>query len=281
MVRWNVCFIFVFSLISNSYAADDHALNTSIRATQNEANWERWERLRERYSKTKLSERSWFLRSNFGMEVSELPLVHSTDEAPNWKSAQGELTAAQRARANLRLNIHSLKIDIVKKVMEMFRLHPPREIVTSPQELLEAANGVADVYLRAVDRFLESHPGARPKLGHRNLVANLVGLQNEKNAPWCADWAKEMVLAFANLPYFHPTSRLLRSNWAQSHSSILGYPIEHNYLAIYPHGNPPELPARKWESSILLLDPWRDLLPRVYFPGGEEWYGHTTNLGAQ
>lgn len=213
--------------------------------------------------------------------ISALPL---TDVPPNdpqgsrdeWLKAPSSLKTSERARLEIRLNLRQLKADLVQSLETMAKAHPPTQ--GNLADLPQAYDAVADAYLEAVDTFLQDHPGARPLLGSRNFIADATGLQDEFNAPWCADWAGDMLKSVAHsIPPSSPASKLFRFEWGQTHAS---WSREHNYLIVYPYGHPPKFPAADGDTGLLLFDPWRTILPQAYFPkSGGRWYETPSNLG--
>lgn len=182
----------------------------------------------------------------------------SADERRPW------ITPAQLARINIRVNLLSLKQDIVTEVFRMLRDTTPvgPGIPAKPdrKDLEQAANDIADAYIRAVDRFLKDHPGAKPRLGARNAIADAMGLQNEVNAPWCADWVGPIHSAIIDVK-----SKYIGVDHGQYKEKGLIWDTEHNFAIVRPRGYTPKfLPTL--DPVILLFDPWRDLLPRVYHP---------------
>jgi len=128
------------------------------------------------------------------------------------------------------------------------------------------ANQTANDLIRMVDLFLRSHPGARPALGQRNAVGNLVGAQNRFSHPWCADWAEAMdawISVAINAPARnHPSLPYIRLQWGQANNNG-----QHNFIVMSPVGHNIQLSTpgnAAVDPVILLFDPWRDLLPRFY-----------------
>jgi hypothetical protein len=236
------------------------------------AKWSHWEKARTAPAGRGL------LRSH---SLEDIPRLDDF-ERPSWKEAPKGFRQSETARLELRLNLKKLKVDIVERLLAMLRAHPP---LPKPKvDLKEAAEDVADAYLRAVDDFLRTHPGARPKLGSRNFIADAAGLQDEFNSPWCADWAGAMLKAMGEaFPGGHRVNEVFRFDWAQSHAKGLGvFPIQHNFVLVRPVGRPPQFPIEKATSSMTLLDPWRTILPKAYFPNPDgKWYENPTNDGVQ
>jgi hypothetical protein len=146
-----------------------------------------------------------------------------------------------------------------EQVFDMLKKTPP--VVPGAPKLTErdyvqAANQVADRYIRTVDEFLASHPGAKPKLGKRTNILDKLGVANAVTAPWCADWAEAMTREMAN------ANRLIGTDWGQWKAGD----AEHNFLLVRSFGFLPTYPIKDPATNILLFDPWRDLLPRVYKP---------------
>ncbi len=131
------------------------------------------------------------------------PIGHPNARTGSLDEYRPVISDAKLARINIRANLLSLKQKIVTEVYLMLKETTPVDPLIngqpSLQELVNASNEIADTYIRAVDTFLKDHPGARPKLGARNAVLDATGISNERNAPWCADWAPAMVTAMVDL----------------------------------------------------------------------------------
>lgn len=182
------------------------------------------------------------------------------------------LPPAEEARLNIRLNLHFLKQDLVKKFMQLFLESPPKlfspqtgaVLVTDNAFLEKTANHLADIYITAVDTFLKEHPGAKPQLDRRRFLLDQLGIQNATNAPWCADWAVGMSTALGDAIYQDKEMRnLLRVSLAQSIDPMDHY--QHNFVVLIPRGYDP-LPEGKSTKKVLILDPWVNLLPIAYPP---------------
>lgn len=181
-------------------------------------------------------------------------------------------TPAELARINIRVNLLSLKQSIVTAVVLMLKsTQPAQKAALHPEEKIQPldlshknyeriANSLADDYIRGTDSFLRDHPGARPSLGQRRWLLDATGIQNEFNAPWCADWAPYMQQKLnkgSNDP--NQFNDYLKVEFMQWNSG--GF--QHNFQMVRPVGYAikvlPEI-----DNVAVIFDPWRDLLPRVY-----------------
>ncbi len=166
--------------------------------------------------------------------------------------------AAVMARISIRINLVALKTDIVNEVFNMLKTTTPvfpGAGKLTDKDYAQAANQVADRYIRAVDDFLATHPGAKPKLGKRTPILEKFGIETAVTAPWCADWAQAMTQELFGV------NRMIGTDWGQWKSGG----AEHNFLIVRSKGYLPTYPAKE-TTNILLFDPWRDLLPRVFKP---------------
>lgn len=98
-------------------------------------------------------------------------------------------------------------------------------------------------------------------------MADAIGLQDEVNNPWCADWAKYMLGAADEMidtpvTFAGQEKRLggiLRFKGLQYRS----YWYQHNFIGIYPDdGKIVSPPSRRPE--LLIFDPWIRIRPDVY-----------------
>jgi len=177
-------------------------------------------------------------------------------------------TPAQLARINIRVNLLHLKQGLVDGIFNMVMNNPARDVDFDPDPVAAMANRTADELIRMVDLFLRTHSGARPEQGQRNWVANAFGLQNRLNAPWCADWAGAMSAWTDQVIVFrgeeHPANHYLEFRWGQANNNG-----QHNFLTIMPQGHQIQF-SRPGNDAvdpvILLFDPWRELMPRLYRP---------------
>jgi hypothetical protein len=212
-------------------------------------------------------------------------------EAPAYQHIEGPntLTPAQRARINIRVNLLSLKQDIVNRIYKMLLDNPPETYLFGQQHFVfgatggprlystsdyaEAANETANLLISVTDRFLSTHQ-ARPRLGRRgSSVFGDLGDTRETH-PWCADWAEAMSAWIGNWLQAHPTSMantLLQFRWLQYRGSF-----QHNFIGIAPKNYAirfsPADATSGVDSVLTIFDPWRDIMPRVYGavaePGG-------------
>ncbi len=243
--------------------------------------WAQWERVRSQYRVSSKTSRKAL--------AAQIVAIHPLDKLPKLEGPTGEwiepaadLSAAEHARLVLRLNLKRLKRDLIQQLETMLAINPPDP---KPEvDVAAAIEKLADVYLRAVDEFLATHPGAKPQLGSRNLVADAVGLQDEFNAPWCADWAAAMLQStFQKIPGNDPIHQVFRFEWGQAHAKFASiFPIQHNFMIVRPVGRPARFPLNPKDKSALMFDPWRTLNPRAYFanPKGR-WYENPTNTGLE
>ncbi|MFM8313908.1 MAG: hypothetical protein ACKOA8_06450 [Deltaproteobacteria bacterium] len=260
---------------------NEHALSEQGRSEGDpERDWSFWGQIRMKDVAIKYSgEKCRFARSVLAQSLEKIPSIELEEVA--YKSSQVNLpvqcssfTLAESARYSLRLNLSSIKAQIVGDVLKLFKATPPKPFPDVSSEL-EIANDFADAYIAIVDKFLKEHPGARPKLGKR---IEFLGLQNEINAPWCADWAQGVLEGFMNrFDAKHPIQKWLKFQWAQIRSP------QHNFVVIYPSGRPPAVPPKPNDHTLLIADPWHTILPGTYFPGDVSWAGGKvpTNLGIE
>jgi len=273
--------LFVCSIGWALSASADHGSNSPAQpATPPTRTWEQWDGFREAYSKKKNHDKEAYAKSLLPLFLGDIPRL-GEEKSPDWVRGPSGLTPAQKSRVEIRLNLKRLKRHIVSYLEEMLSKNPP--IPAADAEAGEVCEIVADWYIRSVDDFLRTHPGARPELGHRNFVANLVGLQNEFNSPWCADWAAGMITALDDLPEAARVHQYFRFGWAQTHSRAAGvFPIQHNYLMVRVAGYPEEFPMDPEKRRAALFDPWRSTLPLVYYPNPDgKWYENPTNTGVE
>jgi RHS repeat-associated protein len=196
--------------------------------------------------------------------------------------AKGLVTPAQLARINIRVNLLYYKEHIVRSVYDTLKAGAPTTVckgekdgepilgVPTLADYEAAANDIADVYIRAVDAFFKEHYGARPMLESRGWAR--IDFGNKYSAPWCADWAAAMYKALyentkiSNPPANLSTRKLLTISFAQ----YRGRGYQHNFVIVYPVTYTPDLSGI--DKTILIFDPWRDLLPRVYHsPNTQTW----------
>jgi hypothetical protein len=185
-----------------------------------------------------------------------------------WRST---LTPSMYARLNIVYNLMNIKQELVNNIYNMLLKTPPMVMDpetgkmkqhTNTKDFEIAANQIADAYIRAVDKFLKDHPGALPSLGARSTLLDLVGIQNPTNSPWCADWAEGVIKNMQdNLKGKTEANRLVVLEWDQYKQSKPEY--QHNFPIVRPRGYQTQyLP--NLDPVILLLDAWRNLLPRSY-----------------
>ncbi len=200
------------------------------------------------------------------------------------------LSMSQKARLKIRLMLKDLKIHIIEKLMELLRQNPPTKLGSTVKQLnideklwLEASNQLADTYIRAVDLFLETHPGAMPRLGKRGLVFDLLGIQNAKNTPWCADWAS-FILEYLddNISVDSVVNKIFRiAGGQQDYPERTDAWRQHNFVVVYPSGRSISIPLTD-ENQVIALDPWRTILPKAHFlnfDDPETGYYTLTNFG--
>jgi hypothetical protein len=139
-----------------------------------------------------------------------------------------------------------------------FKLNIPSDF-----DYLMSANEIANTYIIAVDKFLRDYPGAAPQLGTRLEVPLVESDETRaKRAPWCADWSSAMVAALSNLQKSGRGGFWVVQS-GQYNEARLVKDYQHNFAIVRPRGHTVQfLPAI--DPVILLFDPWRDLLPRVY-----------------
>jgi hypothetical protein len=226
------------------------------------------------------------LDTTFRLEA--IPLLSPNSPAPRFVRIERDragrfgwasVTPAQLARISLRVNLIHLKQNLLDSLYNMVINNPPAGRQWTEQERREIAsamNRTADDLIRMVDLFLRTHPGARPGLGQRGVRIRgtdfMLHDPGRFDAPWCADWAEAMdtwsYLVIRSRGPRHPANRYLQFAWGQSNNNGQ----QHNFLMIMPAGylqnglrlSEPGNPAV--DPVILLFDPWRELLPRVYRP---------------
>lgn len=260
---------------------NEHETAPSSRPVQDpHETWSFWGRIRSKdLALDNPKEKCAFIKSVLHHSVEKIPVLNLEEVSFRKSEAVLEaecskLTKAQLARYSIRLNLARFKAQIIQDVLELFKQNLPKSKPTESSEL-EIANELADAYIAIVDTFLKDHPGAKPNLGKR---IEFLGLQNEFNAPWCADWAQGVLQGLMDrFPPSHPINKWLRFEWAQFKSP------EHNFIIIYPRGYPPKMPPEKNSRTLLLLDPWQTIKPHTYFPGDPTWLGGSvpTNLGIE
>ncbi len=152
-------------------------------------------------------------------------------------------------------------------------------------QLITFGNKVADRYIRAVDEFLGSHPGAKPTLGTRNYVLDYLGLANDINHPWCATWADFVHNKISTMPtadygaafafgIVEVSLEFHRVQWNKSSLPIAGIQIQHNWITVQSAGYPALQTKTKAQldgESVIYFDPWWDLSPRVRRPGDHQY----------
>lgn len=176
------------------------------------ARWSYWNQVRSQFAAlAKSGQKEFATRLIQTHSLTTLPKLDDSKPGP-WVEVTSGLTPAESARATLRLNLKSVKQGIIEKLEDMLAENPP--LPTPSIDPREATEALADIYIRAVDEFLATHPGAKPKLGSRNIIADATGLQNEFNAPWCADWAAGMMKSVLDdIPGSHPINQVFRFDW--------------------------------------------------------------------
>lgn len=181
------------------------------------------------------------------------------------------------------------KVQIVNAVGNMLAgTHPALPggpIKLTDPEIEEIANRIADWYIRAVDDFLASHWGAKPKQGMRNFWLDKYGIQDETNHPWCDDWATYLLGRADEVLDTRiivgdraiALNQLLKTDRVQWHGGIPGWRLQHNYVLLRPYGyqvvNPPSA-----EPVIVLCDPWIKIRPEVYTPKTHPYPGANTGI---
>ena len=105
-------------------------------------------------------------------------------------------------------------------------------------------------------------------MGERSKLLDFLGWQNEFNAPWCAEWAAEMTRVLTRID-----NNYITVVWGQWN----GDGLQHNFMIIKSRGHQTQF-LPKVDPVILLFDPWRDLLPRVYRPKSGRFLGPTNTF---
>jgi len=214
---------------------------------------------------------------------------------------------ADLARANIRANLQPLKQAIIDAVDSLLAKSPPYDALPgswnpdspnflappvkrqlTPADRARIANKLADWYIVAVDDFLRTHPGAAPHQGARWLRT-----QNEKNHPWCGDWAEGMLSAAQKKNVdveITLTFQFSNAQWNFGKLPVKGQggmfgQRQHNWLVVYPRGyggkDSPlgfDIQSRTGKDLVglplLYFDAWRNILPEVFAPA-EEGYLQT------
>lgn len=105
-----------------------------------------------------------------------------------------------------------------------------------------------------------------PLVYNRDLQKGKVALCD---APWCADWAEGMHNAIASARTRNPMANLLLVfDWGQAIATGAGE-NQHNFIIVRPRGHQVQFsrPGNDAvDQRILLFDPWRELIPKVYAP---------------
>ena len=194
---------------------------------------------------------------------------------PIQADGRGIATPAQLARINIRANLVAFKQQIVNAVVRMLQNTapvPPHGVQATPAAFETAANEVADALIRATDEFMRTHPGARPSLGARNGFANLLGISNAQNAPWCGDWGPAMrdaLFEAQRIGQLNTARNFIRFLPGQAFDPGLVYDLEHNFIIIAPAGHSIRFSTPgndAVDTGILIFDPWRELIPTPYVP---------------
>jgi hypothetical protein len=190
---------------------------------------------------------------------SSIPRSHARNWVPFIRSNN-------LARINIRVNLINLKQGLVDGIYNMVMNNNPQGMPIDRDAVAAMANRTADDLIRMTDLFLRTHPGATSALGMRNAVGNFLGLQDRFSHPWCADWAEALdawIGVSVRSPN-HPASQFIELGWGQC--NITG---QHNFIVIMPARYQPQM-SRPGNAAvdpvILLFDPWRDLMPRLYRP---------------
>lgn len=177
-----------------------------------------------------------------------------------------QVTPAQLARINLRVNLLSIKQHLVSALYTLIRDNSHGRNVNMG-DVEAAANRVADDLIRIVDRFLRTHPGASPSLGSRDgwFGIQLPGATRSSH-PWCADWAEAMdawIGRQIRQDQNHPGNQYWRFDWGQcNHNNG-----QHNFIIVAPAWHIPQMSRSNTnivDRRILLFDPWRDIMPGMY-----------------
>ncbi len=212
---------------------------------------------------------------------------------------------ADVARINIRVNLQNLKQELVNEFNNLLTANPPKEqdgtvIPLTAAEKKTNANKLADLYIKTVDNFLNTHPGAVRKQ-FRFAVLQWFGIQNDANCPNCDTWATAIqggvdtggIMADSSA---NPSDPVLNNLYDARRAQYHGIVSEHNFLAVFSkdYTMPPNEPGgfggyiapanmtAAIKAKVLLLDPWQDLLPRVFTTTEMEASGWgLTNLGVR
>jgi RHS repeat-associated protein len=202
-------------------------------------------------------------------EIKSIPRVKIGQKPPGFKEyvtknidLGNRKTPCEDARSSIRTNLMHFKVMLVNHIAGVLLVQKQ----LSPSEKEEIANLIADWYILAVDKFLEEHWGAAPSQGTRNLIADRIGLQDDKNHPWCADWAQELVSQSSSLQ----DKRVMAGGVEVGITSLIridGFQYQttfyqHNYLGMWTYGTATDPPSKN--PNFLIFDPWINLRPQTY-----------------
>jgi len=164
------------------------------------------------------------------------------------------------------------------------------------EDLKVVANAVAHAYIRAVYTFLDEHPGAKPKLGHRIYPHN--EKWNEffrRHFPVCADWASainqyvQTELQGTSIKLRNGKTRRLWNIVASKHVQH-GFPNgnQHNFVIVYPYGldyagGPLDTAIKNaTPANYLMFDPWFTIRPELFNPyEGDHVLPNRSSIGAE
>jgi len=165
------------------------------------------------------------------------------------------------ARSTIRLNVRPIKQSLVDTTSALFATHPPQHAggqAFTRSEMVALANSFADAYIRAVDRFLQEHPGASPGQGTR------YPWENATNTPVCEDWQKGLLRLLLTDPAVKQGDLVLRAGeWGTERAG-------HNVVMVFPRAHVASFDVSKQTSGgnaaypFIVLDPHWDILPRAF-----------------
>lgn len=280
-----------FAQLANAEPGDDHlGLPGGGHWVAQEEKWESWDALAARKLRDVKKDQLKDLLEEFPMSsIPAVPAEGLEMKYPEPLSAL-ELTAAEKARLNIRTNLKYYKSKLVKRFMQLVKKYPPKrpafekksptdsDVITDEALLLTASNKLADAYIKGVDKFLKTHHGARPYLGSRNEPE-----EDEFSAPWCADWATGISDHLSDAVFSDKDIRkVFGTSYAQYHSEGRRYDTavgsQHNYNVVYPVGHrPPEMDHAN--AHAIIIDPWKTITPEIYETSSGTY--EITNLGVR
>lgn len=223
------------------------------------------------------------------------PIPHVMMEAKYhrfWRA----VTPAERVRILIRLNIKAIKQNLFNKIYAYIKSHPPLDLLTkkpiplTEEEIVYAANKLADALIMATDEFLKKFNWASPRQGMSGVLSALLRLPKWESwdaeadvfNPWCEVHARENLTAIYEALKVDPVlSKIFRFTGAQwrreedQEAAPDGFrrQVQHNVVLIYTPGHKPtdtgdpEIFRENIDKkSPLIVDSWIDLFPSLFTP---------------